>query len=346
MTVPTGHESSGGQAGGWHWQRLLARVMRRWGYACLGALVGGGLVWQAHEQDIESHLKVEQEVARLEQLLAALPASQTSPTVQPFPADFPVKLASLPGLDQAAPLWNDLHQAFAGQGLQWLFMRPVPPTVKPEAADRWPSQALVVRLKGRFEDWVQAWETLAEMAVLCSIDKISVAATAVPAEVQIDAVLRVWMRPVTLRESPQTGHVWQLFAQSEKRSTSEKWPLLFTQARIGPAAPVTGTGGVSVPAVGAEAVAPPLPALSEDPREWPLSRVRLVGLLQQGESRQAILMAGGHWARVSLGQRVTQEGHRVVAITDDGLSLRLAPGALFTLEWLDGRKEPKQGINK
>lgn len=346
MTAPTGHEPVGEHERGLHWQRLLARGMRRWGYACLGALVGGGLVWQAHQQDMEAHLHVEQEVARLEQLLAALPASQVSPTVQPFPADFPDKLASLPGVDQAAPLWNDLHQAFAGQGLQWLSMRPVPPAVKSEAADRWPSQALVVRLKGRFEDWVQAWETLAEMEVLCSIDKISFAATAVPAEVQMDAVLRVWMRPVTLRESPQTGHVWQRFAQSEKRSTSEKWPLLFALASSGPAAPVSGMGGESAQLPGAQGVAIPMAELTEDPRQWPLSRVRLVGLLQQGESRQAILTAGGHWARVSQGQRVTQEGHRVVAITHDGVSLRLAQGAQFTLDWMDSRAAPQPGIKK
>ncbi len=86
--------------------------------------------------------------------------------------------------------------------------------------------------------------------------------------------------------------------------------------------------------------------LTEDPRQWPLSRVRLVGLLQQGESRQAILTAGGHWARVSPGQRVTQEGHRVVAITHDGVSLRLAQGAQFTLDWVDGRAAPQPGIKK
>ena len=349
MTAPTGHEPVVGNARGLHWQRLLARGMRRWRYACLGALLGGALVWQAHQQDIEKHLQAEQEVARLAQLLAALPVRQASPAVQPFPVDFLDKLASLPGVDQAAPMWNDVHQAFATQGLQWLSMRPVPPTAKPEAADRWPSLAVVVRLKGRFEDWVQAWETLADMAVPCSIDKISVAATAVPAEVQIDAVLRVWMRPVRLRESPQTVQVWQRFAQSQKRLPAEKWPLLFAQAPSGPVASASGLGGASVQVPGAQGVAIPMGELSElteDPRQWPLSRVRLVGLLQQGESRQAILTAGGHWARVSPGQRVTQEGHRVVAITDDGVRLRLAQGAQFSLDWLDGRVARQQGIKK
>ncbi len=357
MTMPTSHESLRGTEMWVHWPWLVERSLRRWGLACMGCLVGGGLVWQVHQHDFELHSQVAQEVARLEQQLAALPASQTAQIPLPFPADFPGKLASLPRGDEPAPVWTALHQALAQQGLQWLSLRPVAPTAKPEASVRWPSQAVVVRVKGRFEDWVKAWETLAEIGVLCSIDKISVAATAMPAEVQIDAVLRVWMRPVGMRESPQGGTAWQLFAQSaadpaSKSPTAEKWPLLFAQASIGPAAPVApaasaaSLGGVSNPALGTEGVSETAVAFGQDPHQWPLSRVRLVGLLQQGGSRQAILTAGGHWARVIEGQRVTQEGHRVVAITDVGVSLRLAQGAQFALDWGDGRTEPKQGTKK
>lgn len=357
MTMPTSHESLRGTEMWVHWPWLVERSLRRWGLACMGCLVGGGLVWQVHQHDFELHSQVAQEVARLEQQLAALPASQTAQIPLPFPADFPGKLASLPRGDEPAPVWTALHQALAQQGLQWLSMRPVAPTAKPEASVRWPSHAVVVRVKGRFEDWVKAWETLADIGVLCSIDKISVAATAVPAEVQIDAVLRVWMRPIGMPESPQGGGAWQLFAQSaadpaSKRPIAEKWPVLFAQAFIGPAAPVvpaasaSSVGGESNQLLGTEGVSETAVALGQDPHQWPLSRVRLGGLLQQGGSRQAILTAGGHWARVIEGQRVTQEGHRVVAITDVGVSLRLAQGAQFALDWGDGRTEPKQGTKK
>jgi hypothetical protein len=336
---------------GLHWQRLVERGMRRWGWACMGCLVGGGLVWQLNQHEMELHSQVAQDVVRLEQQLAALPASQASPTLLPFPADFPDMLASLPGGEEPAPIWTALHQALAAQGLQWLSLRPVPQPAKPDASVRWHGHAVVVRVKGRFEDWVRAWDALAETGVLCSIDKISIAATAVPAEVQVDAVLRVWMRPIGTIESPQAGRAWQLFAQSAKGLASkspnaEKLPLLFAQAPIGPAAPASSSGGVSEPAFGKEGVTETAVALSQDPRQWPLSRVRLVGVLKQGGSRQAILTAGGHWARVSQGQRVTQEGHRVEAITDVGVSLRLAQGAQFALDWGDGRTEPKQGIKK
>lgn len=355
MTMP--QEPMAGIERGEHWQWRVERSMRRWGLACMGCLVGSVLVLQLHQHEMDMHRQVAQEVARLELQLAALPASQTGQTLLPFPAEFTDKLASLPEGDEPAPIWTALHQALERQGLQWLSLRPVPPTAKPEASVRWPSHAVVVRVKGRFEDWVKAWETLAEIGVLCSIDKISVAATAVPAEVQIDAVLRVWMRPVGMRESPQGGGAWQLFAQSaadpaSKSPTAEKWPLLFAQASIGPAAPVvpaasaSSVGGVSNPVLGIVGVSETAVALGRDPHQWPLSRVRLVGLLQQGDSRQAILTAGGHWARVSQGQRVTQEGHRVVAITDAGVSLRLAQGAQFALDWDDGRSELNQGINK
>jgi Tfp pilus assembly protein PilP len=349
MTMP--QEPMAGIERGEHWQWRVERSMRRWGLACMGCLVGSVLVLQLHQHEMDMHRQVAQEVARLELQLAALPASQTGQTLLPFPAEFTDKLASLPEGDEPAPIWTALHQALERQGLQWLSLRPVPPTAKPEASVRWPSHAVVVRVKGRFEDWVKAWETLAEIGVLCSIDKIGIAATAVPAEVQIDVILRVWMRPIGMRESPQAGGAWQMFAQSSvdpasKRPPAEKWPLLFAQAPIESAGPASSGAGLSDPALDKEGVTVPAVALSQDPHQWPLSRVRLVGLLQQGDSRQAILTAGGHWARVSQGQRVTQEGHRVVAITDAGVSLRLAQGAQFALDWDDGRSELKQGINK
>lgn len=86
----------------------------------------------------------------------------------------------------------------------------------------------------------------------------------------------------------------------------------------------------------------------EDPRHWPLAQVRLAGLWQQGADRLAILTAGTRWAQVSLGQRVTLEGHRVAAITADGVSLRLAQEPLFKLDWLAerGGERPRSDLQK
>ena len=110
-------------------------------------------------------------------------------------------------------------------------------------------------------------------------------------------------------------------------------------------ASATGASGATAGAAVAATV-PVADALPEDPRQWPLARVRLTGLWQQGADRQAILSAGPHWARVRQGQRVTQEGHRVAAITEAGVSLRLAQGPMFELTWGERRDEPKNGTKR
>ena len=92
-----------------------------------------------------------------------------------------------------------------------------------------------------------------------------------------------------------------------------------------------GTAGGTAGAVAGSATDSEI--LSDDPQQWPLARLRLLGLWQQGPERLAILAAGPHWVRVSPGQRVTREGHRVVAITDAGVSLRLAQTPLLQLGW-------------
>lgn len=113
---------------------------------------------------------------------------------------------------------------------------------------------------------------------------------------------------------------------------------------VGSAARMATSGAHGAEGVAGAAGIAAWEALPEDPRQWPLARVRLAGLWQQGADRQAVLSAGTHWATVTLGQRVTLEGHRVVAITGDGVRLRLAQGPLFKLDWLgDNAGEPQRG---
>jgi hypothetical protein len=85
--------------------------------------------------------------------------------------------------------------------------------------------------------------------------------------------------------------------------------------------------------------------LPDDPHQWPFSRVRLAGLWQQGGERQAVLTAAGHSVMVAPGQRVTLEGHRVVAITDEGVHLRLRKGPWLPLAWAEVRQAgPTAGL--
>ena len=350
--------------GAWRWphlQRLLERWLRRWGFAITGWVVGLSGVWLAQAQVSEDHANVAQAVAQLHQQLATLPAGLSGNPDKPLPADQQNMLMSLPVQARQGQIWVDLQQALTGGGLSLQSLRPLPPSLAAGSNAGLPSQAVAVRLLGRFEDWSHVWAAFTQAGPVCSIDRISVAATAHPEEVQIDAVLRVWLRPgdVGVHAQPEPDGAWDQLTLLEPRPLGRSGAVLFAQAKglssggdavrlaesADASASASGASGVSGVSGAAVAVAGPDP-LPEDPRHWPLARVRLAGLWQQGADRQAILSAGPHWVRVSQGQRVTQEGHRVAAITDAGVSLRLAQGPMLMLGWGERRDEPKDGTKR
>jgi hypothetical protein len=338
-----------------HLQRLAERWLRRWGFALSGLALGLWGVWLSHTEVNEGHAKAQQAVAGLRQQMATLPGVLSAKPGKPLSFVEQKMLASLPGAIRQEHIWGDVQQALTQHGLQLLSLRPLPPTGADPRHGGLSSHAMAIQLRGRFEDWTRMWAACALTGPLCAMDRISVVATAKPAEVQIDAVLRVWMRPVELgvpEEPAQAG--WLASAPMENRPALHRRGALFAMAQAVPAAgdaarllastdlkpsnaPGSGSGNG-----GAFALA----ALPEDPHHWPLDRVRLVGLWRQGTERQAILSAGPHWTKVSKGQRVTLEGHRVVAITDEGLSLRRAQEPLVGLHWDSKTGDSKTGDGK
>lgn len=344
-----------------HLQRLLERWLRRWGFAVSGWVVGLSGVWLAQTQVSEDHASALQAVERLHQQLAALPAGLSTSPEKPFATEQQNMLTSLPVQARQGQIWVDLQQVLTAGGLNLLSLRPLPPTLAQASAARLPSQAVAVRLLGRFEDWSRVWAVFTQAGPVCSIDRISMAATAHPEEVQIDAVLRLWLRPgdVGVQAQAEPEVAWDRLTWPEPSHSGRSGVTLFAQVRrVGAPsggdamrlaestdASATGASGATAGAAVAATV-PVADALPEDPRQWPLARVRLTGLWQQGADRQAILSAGPHWARVRQGQRVTQEGHRVAAITEAGVSLRLAQGPMFELTWGERRDEPKNGTKR
>jgi hypothetical protein len=328
-----------------HWQRLAERELRRWGFALSGLVLGFWGVGLAQSQVSEDHERAAQAVALLHQQLSALPAGLSSPSAKALSPHQQNMLASLPGEDRQGQIWADLQAALTGHGLRLLSLHPLPPSQADAVGGRLPSQAVAVRLLGRFEDWSGVWSGLTQVGPVCSLDRVSMVATANPAEVQIDAVLRIWIRPGAVGAHtlvPPDGG-WIASALTAHRKSGHQGPVLFEQVRgLGaPADQSTPNGPVTAAASGA--TLGDANAEIEDPRQWPLARVRLMGLWQQGADRQAILSAGPHWARVTLGQRVTQQGHRVAAITDAGVSLSLAQGPLLALDWDERRDKSKDG---
>ena len=68
--------------------------------------------------------------------------------------------------------------------------------------------------------------------------------------------------------------------------------------------------------------------LSPDPADWPLEQVRLVGIWQHAHDAQLILMAGPHWVRAQVGQRIGTQGHVVQSIHAREVHLRAAQGSV------------------
>lgn len=356
---------------GWpHLQRLAERWLRRWGYALAGLVVGLSIMWLARPEVSEQHTLAVQAVAQLQQQLqqqspqklVAMPmaAPPQAPANLHTQRDQPVTdarrlLSSRLTWTRQEQLWADWQQALAAQGLRLQFLQPVSTRAVQVPNGALVSHVAAWRVLGRFDDWVRVWAACAESGPVCALERISVVATDKPAEVQIDAVMRVWMRPA---EMPGAGDVDGVDGADEGSSRSSAgaaqahWMVGALQdlppsarSRVALFSPSQGAAEVAagldpgergIPttnAQGTSAAVASLAALPDDLHQWPLSQVRLAGIWQQGGHRQAVLLADTHWAKVAVGQRVTLEGHRVVAITDEGVSLRLGSGPVLKLVW-------------
>jgi hypothetical protein len=361
---------------GWpHLQRLAERWLRRWGYALAGLVVGLGLMWLARPEVSDQHTLAVQAVSQLQQQLhqqsqqklVAMPVAapaQAPANVQaqsdPSVTEAQRLLSRLPTWTRQEQLWADWQQVLAAHGLRLQFLQPVPSSGVQVPNGALVSHAAAWRVLGRFDDWARVWAACADSGPVCALERISVVATDKPAEVQIDAVMRFWMRPAG---TPGAGDVdgldgtdegvnrpsagaaqahWMTDALQDLPPSARSRLALFAPSQgaaelaagLDPgegAMPTTNTQGTSA-AVASLAVLP------DDPHQWPLSQVRLAGIWQQGGHRQAVLLADTHWAKVAVGQRVTLEGHRVVAITDEGVSLRVGNGPVLKLAWPRARQ--------
>lgn len=215
-----------------------------------------------------------------------------------------------------------------------------------------------LQIVGRFEDWARLWFACADWGPVCAIDRIKVEATSVSGQVQMDVVLRLHVRAAdsSAARSPAGGgsarSMWEAMADRGSPPPVLATPALFRPLQLTPelaavslavARPVVDLAKDSAaPALANLDLTPAMQALSPNPDQWPLAHVRWQGLWQQGTTRWAIVSAGAHWAKVSQGQQVTSEGHRVEAITAEGVHLRIAGGPLLQLDGKNPSVEPQQ----
>jgi hypothetical protein len=324
------------------WQKQALHMLRPWAWGLGSAVLGLCAVVLVHLDVTDAYFQADESVERLRQQTTALapPTPLKAEDAEHAQRD---ALARLPGQAQPSRIWLDLQQALSQQGLRVMALRPVSPQVQrftpgrsapaASAAPPVPSQAVALRVIGPFVRWTQAWAAFTEAGPVWSIDRISIVAQSDRQDVQIDAVLRVWMRPGESTWQAWPGHDGQTDRALDGTRALPRQVAAQTVPLFAHSAPPLAPSGAGAAAQPTALTAPKVPDLPEDPERWPLARVRLAGLWQQGADRQAVLVAGPHWARVRPGQRVTLEGHRVQAITSEGVTLRPARGPVHVLHW-------------
>jgi len=323
----------------WRW------LVRRWAFALTGFVVGllGVVGWQRETLDAFWKNEVQVQV-----LKAQLLEHQTHASNRPVasvdlnaPTGPPPVMAWWPVQGSQAEVWLQLEHLFAQHRLRLLSLRPEP--ASPMGA--WLSQAVALRLQGRFEDWVAVWAAMNKRGPVWGIERLRI--TPEGSGVAIEVVLRLWL---SARASgmagagPAQGHdalfpsaapvAWRAKTSASVFVTTPSPMLssLITAPRIEDVDAKTAQDKVSVQSRDSPqqhlASALQTAPFSADPADWPLEQVRLVGIWQQSDDAQLILMAGPHWVPARVGQRIGTQGHLVHSIHDREVHLRAAQGPI------------------
>lgn len=309
--------------------RHMRRIFRRWIYALTAFAGSVVLMWLPHADALDALWRSEQSLEVLRQQVAAPSAAvgdkSGSEAVKNASALVQV-LDHLPGLMAQVRLWPTLQQTLARERLQLLSFRPVD---DPMAAPL-PSQAVALRLRGRFDDWVRAWSGMSEGAPVWSIDRVHIQPTTDSTAVEIDVLLRVW-----LRAGPDGPRAWQGQGAVGVPSAA-RTDAVFVDRRS--AEQLASAGVLARADVTADKPAKSETMDSPDPADWSRAGLRLLGIWQEADTRHAILAFGVHWIWARVGQRVSLEGHWIEAIGDQAVNLRVGQGPVQVLNLEKGSR--------
>ena len=322
------------------WRDRCRWLARRWTFALVGFAVGvfGVMGWQFNT--LEDLWATESQVQDLQAQLLASQGQRSPPQGASGP---PQAMAWWPDPGTQAAMWPQLQQTLSQHGMALLSLRPQASQV----VTAWPSQAVALRMRGRFDDWVAAWAALNARGPVWDIDRLRI--TAQEGGVDIDVVLRLWLKPPSAassmvsaagvvdvpQEPSRVAAQWRTAAGAHvfvsKHALAHTTSTALAQAGVIKAAsqvlPPHKAGEQSGPdglqAGTSERLASPV---SPDPVDWPLDQVRLAGVWQQSNDKQLILMAGPHWVRVRVGQPIGPHGHVVHSIYAQEVHLRAAQG--------------------
>lgn len=307
--------------GHWPGHEVLLRLLRdpRWpqalgvGLACAALSAGLATVWW--QEDIESLARVRQEVAALQAVPPASAAAAVSAApLQPSPLSPAEAVGTV--VPQETQRWSWLLQGLQAHGLRVLAFRPGPI----ERVEGRREQTLVLEVQGPWGDWRAFEQRLHHEAAGWTVRQWQVVPTGDAGEVRMQWHWR-WAWPEASPQPPAGGQAWAPWRPTPP--TGE--PTLFAPS-----------GDLGLAASRARSAAPqeppsdPLarPALGPDPLTWPVQALRLHGVWFQDGVPHAVLGQGLNLTRVVPGQRVGDEGHRVLRVGPDVVVLQPAqPGA-------------------
>ena len=72
-----------------------------------------------------------------------------------------------------------------------------------------------------------------------------------------------------------------------------------------------------------------------EPERWPMRPLRVIGLWQDGDQKEAVLATATHWFQIREGRQLSLEGHRVWRVVVDGIQIRDPQGRISTIRMED-----------
>ena len=271
------------------WRRLATR----WGAHLLAWALGVGLAW------LFALLwwgTAWMEVWRVAQSPAPEPTPPTATAVADVSAtsagQAATPLPSAPEVRERDAAWFWLQQRLQAQGLRLLALRPEP----------WQNGAVLaqqtahLRVQGAWADWVALGRALASHATWWTWERWQVQAAGAPGQVQIDARLRLWLRP-----------------EEGAAVTARAWPSWAVEPISGTAVPLFAQGDASAQAL-------PASVSASSASGW-----RLWGVWTQAGESRVVLGRGAEWTVLAPGQRLGPQGDRLDHIGAEGVRLR-TPG--------------------
>lgn len=256
-----------------------------WGCGVLVALALAGLLWDADGWEA-----------------LTWPEAPASPPVVPASlavATAPEATVALTGphVHERDAAWLWLQQRLQAQGLRVVSLRP-------EAWQNGPVMAQQnghLRLQGAWADWLAFTRALASHAPWWSWTRWQLQAAERPEAVQIDAELRLWLRPDG--EAASAGH------------EQPRWPVAKLYEA---AAPLFAQANAAGPATPASAPRDP----ADGAPGW-----RVWGVWTQAGERRVVLGRGPDWVALALGQGAGPQGPRLDHIGPEGVRLSMPGGA-------------------